>query len=125
MSFSVPSFSSVASEQELPVSRVTSTSDGDGDVHIPTAAATDQAPLTLYLPSPNSLSQVNTEGSMATSLHHRRQQRRQRRHQLVTAALAGSVTTLAPSSGLISAERGSGLDDLIDKLGWMSTAIHG
>ncbi|CAK7269574.1 hypothetical protein SEPCBS57363_003671 [Sporothrix epigloea] len=125
MSFSVPSLSSVSSEQEVSASRATRTSDDNGVVHVPRAAAADRAPIALYLPSPNSLSQIDTGGSMATTLHHRRQQRRQRRHQLVTAALAGSMTTLAPGSGLISADRGSGLDDLIDKLGWMSTAIHG
>ncbi|KAL1901355.1 hypothetical protein Sste5346_001760 [Sporothrix stenoceras] len=53
------------------------------------------------------------------------QHRQNHHHHLMDAALTGSTTTLVPGNGLIGAGTSSGLDDLVDELGWMATAIQG
>lgn len=46
------------------------------------------------------------------------------RHHLFDAAYTGSTETLVPGNGLITAPNGGGLNELVDELGWMATAIR-
>lgn len=76
----------------------------------------------LFLPPPEHPFQGASESTKADP---ESQQHRQYRHHLMDAALTGSTTTLVPGNGLIGAGTTSGLDDLVDELGWMATAIQG
>ncbi|CAK7268485.1 hypothetical protein SEPCBS119000_003086 [Sporothrix epigloea] len=120
MSFSAPFMPPASSKWPITASRATSVTNSHKDFSAP--AAIVAAPLTIELPSPRLLPQRDAESKKTPTLHFRR---RNRRHHLASAALAGSPTTVVvPGSESISAGRSSGLDDLIDKLGWMATAIH-
>ncbi|CAK7215643.1 hypothetical protein SCUCBS95973_002544 [Sporothrix curviconia] len=114
ISFSPLSLSSVSGDWKPSSSRAASTTDDeDEDDEDDTPTAAPREPIALYLPSLEPLSQDSAEDSKAAS----QQNHRHHHHHLVAAALAGSTATLVPGSG-------SGLDDLMDELGWMATAIQ-
>ncbi|CAK7197452.1 hypothetical protein SEUCBS139899_000099 [Sporothrix eucalyptigena] len=120
MSLSPLSLSSLAGDWKASESRALSTTDTDEDEEDNTPTAAPREPVAFFLPSSEHLFQ-GSESSKAES----QQNHRHHRHHLVDAALTGSTATLVPGNGLISAGNGSGLDDLVDELGWMATAIQG
>ena len=91
-----------------------SQSDADDDEE---CYGTAGEPAALFLPPPQ-----HPFGSANTGS---KQQQRHCRHHLFDAALTGSTATLVPGSGLITAPNGNGLNELVDELGWMATAIRG
>ncbi|CAK7220364.1 hypothetical protein SBRCBS47491_004164 [Sporothrix bragantina] len=121
ISFSPLSLSSVSGDWKPSASRAASTTDDDDEDVDDTPTAAPREPIALYLSSLEPLPQSDTEDNKADS----QQSRRHHHHHIVAAALAGSTATLVPGgNGLIGAGSGSGLDDLVDELGWMATAIQ-
>ncbi|CAK7245545.1 MAG: hypothetical protein STHCBS139747_007129 [Sporothrix thermara] len=117
LSFSPVSLSSVSGDWKSSASHAASTTDDDEEEVDDDDDDDDDydTPVALYHPSLEPLSRgADMESNKAASQQHRRHHH----HHLVAAALAGSTATLVPGSG-------SGLDDLVDELGWMATAIQG
>ncbi|EPE08808.1 hypothetical protein F503_04395 [Ophiostoma piceae UAMH 11346] len=95
-----------------------SQSDADDDEE---CYGTAGEPAALFLPPQHPFGSQNTGNSKSEA----QQQQRHYRHHLFDAAFTGSTATLVPGDGLITAPNGNGLNELVDELGWMATAIRG
>ncbi|KIH91846.1 hypothetical protein SPBR_01479 [Sporothrix brasiliensis 5110] len=98
--------------------------DSDG-VDAASSAPSARGPDALFLPPLELPFQGERSKAAASESQHHHHDQYHHRHHLVAAALTGSTATLVPGHGLIGAGSSSGLDDLVDELGWMATAIQG
>ncbi len=82
----------------------------------------------LFLPPPEhhfqDAASVATSDSEQRKSESQHQEQQHHRHHLLAAALTDSTTTLVPGNGLVGAGGSSSMNELMDELGWMATAIR-